>query len=71
MPSSCKELRAELVDCILKSDCILVDGLTPKECLRSDNDHRVPPECMAIKRSFFECRRGLLDMRTRFRGNKS
>ncbi|KAG0243841.1 hypothetical protein BGX31_010165 [Mortierella sp. GBA43] len=71
MPSSCKEIRAELVECILKSDCVLVDGLTPKECLRPEMDHRVPSECIAIKKSFFECRRGMLDMRTRFRGNKS
>ncbi|KAI8602279.1 cytochrome c oxidase assembly factor 5-like protein [Dissophora ornata] len=71
MPSSCKEIRAELAECILKSNCVLVDGLSPKECLRSENEYRVPSECTAIKRSFFECKRGMLDMRTRFRGNKS
>ncbi|KAI7817476.1 cytochrome c oxidase assembly protein PET191 [Gamsiella multidivaricata] len=71
MPSSCKELRAELVECVLKSNCVLVDGLTPQECLRAENEYRVPAECAAIKRSFFECRRGMLDMRNRFRGNKS
>ncbi|KAF9955325.1 hypothetical protein BGZ65_003463 [Modicella reniformis] len=71
MPSSCKEIRAELVECILKSDCVLIDGLSPKDCLHPENEYRVPAECKAIKRSFFECRRGLLDMRTRFRGNKS
>ncbi|KAG0051003.1 hypothetical protein BGZ83_004220 [Gryganskiella cystojenkinii] len=71
MPSSCKEIRAELAECILKSDCMLVDGLSAKECLRPENEYRVPAECGAIKRSFFECKRGMLDMRTRFRGNKS
>ncbi|KAG0213261.1 hypothetical protein BGX28_004834 [Mortierella sp. GBA30] len=71
MPSSCKEIRAELAECILKSNCVLVDGLSAKECLRAENEYRVPAECTAIKRSFFECKRGMLDMRTRFRGNKS
>ncbi|KAF9140068.1 hypothetical protein KI688_005647 [Linnemannia hyalina] len=71
MPSSCKEIRIELAECILKSDCMLKDGLSAKECLHSDNEYRIPAECTAIKRSFFECKRGMLDMRNRFRGNKS
>lgn len=60
MPSSCKEIRAELAECILKSDCVLKDGLTAKECLHADNEYRVPKECTAIKKSFFECRRGMV-----------
>ncbi|KAF9960184.1 hypothetical protein BGZ72_007719 [Mortierella alpina] len=59
MPSSCKEIRAELAECILKSNCVLVDGLSAKECLRAENEYRVPVECTAIKRSFFECKRGM------------
>ncbi|KAF9918115.1 hypothetical protein FBU30_000375 [Linnemannia zychae] len=71
MPSSCQEIRAELAECILKSDCMVKDGLSAKECLHPSNEYRVPPECTAIRRSFFECKRGMLDMRNRFRGNKS
>ncbi|KAF0457892.1 Cytochrome c oxidase assembly factor 5 [Gigaspora margarita] len=69
MPS-CKEIREELVDCLLKSDCVVVKRHTVKECLQFENSADVPKECQSIRRSFFECRRGLLDMRRRFRGNK-
>ncbi|RHZ77034.1 hypothetical protein Glove_186g55 [Diversispora epigaea] len=71
MPNSCKEIRQELVDCLLKSDCVVVKRHTVKECLQTENTDDVPRECHSIRRSFFECRRGLLDMRTRFRGNTS
>ncbi|KAG0234314.1 hypothetical protein BGW42_006706 [Actinomortierella wolfii] len=71
MPSSCKEIRAELAECILKSDCMVKDGLSAKECLRSENEYRVPEECTQLKKSFFECKRGMLDMRTRFRDSKA
>ncbi|GBC06182.1 hypothetical protein RclHR1_06670022 [Rhizophagus clarus] len=70
MPS-CKELRQELVNCMLKSDCVLIKRHTVKECLQPEHVNDVPKECQSIRRSFFECRRGLLDMRTRFRGNKT
>lgn len=60
MPSSCKEIRAELAECILKSNCMVVDGLSAKDCLHPDNEYRVPAECIAIRKSFFECRRGMV-----------
>ena len=61
MPSSCKEIRDELVECIFKSDCVIIDGHDVKECLRSENEHRIPSECIAIKKSFFECKRGMVN----------
>ncbi|PKY45568.1 cytochrome c oxidase assembly factor 5 [Rhizophagus irregularis] len=70
MPS-CKELRQELVNCMLKSDCVLIKRNTVKECLQPEHAEDVPKECQSIRKSLFECRRGLLDMRTRFRGNKT
>ncbi|RUS17288.1 cytochrome c oxidase assembly protein PET191-domain-containing protein [Jimgerdemannia flammicorona] len=70
MPSSCKEIRQELVDCMLKSDCVL-KGHTIKECFQPEHTDDVPAACQSIRRSFFECRRGMLDPRTRFRGNKT
>ena len=30
----------------------------------------VPDECQALRVAFFECKRSILDMRTRFRGRK-
>lgn len=42
---------------------------TAAECLRSPLAETLPPPCQALKKGFGECRRGLLDMRKRFRGN--
>ncbi|XP_015584803.1 cytochrome c oxidase assembly factor 5 isoform X2 [Cephus cinctus] len=42
---------------------------TPRECLRI-TDGSVPEECQALRVSFFECKRSLLDGRRRFRGPK-
>ncbi|KAI4458572.1 cytochrome c oxidase assembly protein [Holotrichia oblita] len=52
------------------------DGKTPRECLKANN---VPQECVALRNTFFECKRSLvrenidlfcLDNRQRFRGRK-
>ncbi|KAG9288299.1 hypothetical protein G9A89_021330 [Geosiphon pyriformis] len=69
MPSSCKEIRQALVECLLESECVRLNRITPKECLQPENAHLIS-ECQAIRRSLFECKRSQLDMRTRFRGNK-
>jgi len=71
MPSSCKEIRAELAECILKSNCMVVDGLSAKDCLHPDNEYRVPAECIAIRKSFFECRRGMVLVKTNQRARPS
>ena len=63
----CHRLRVELKVCLLSSDCCRKDGKTPLECLKSGD---VPQECAAIRTAFFECKRSILDMRTRFRGRK-
>jgi cytochrome c oxidase assembly factor 5 len=71
MPTSCRTIRKELADCLLQSDCMLKHRHKAKECLQDPNlAHLVPERCQAIRKSFFECRRGLLDMRLRFRGNR-
>lgn len=90
MPS-CKELRQELVNCMLKSDCVLIkrhtvkgeisfiieysaeiicsgskfgsifiNSIFPPECLQPEHANDVPKECQSIRKSFFECRRGLV-----------
>ncbi|KAG5519108.1 hypothetical protein PMAC_002195 [Pneumocystis sp. 'macacae'] len=69
MPSSCKNIREALVSCILDSDC-MKKGNSAKECLSNPEllDF-VPLKCFLLKRSLYDCRRGILDMRKRFRGN--
>ncbi|KAI8968918.1 cytochrome c oxidase assembly protein PET191 [Mycotypha africana] len=70
MPSSCKELRQELAECMLKSDCVLKKRNTVKECFKEEHRADVPDECRSIMRAFGECKRGMIDPRMRFRGNK-
>ncbi|KAL1922058.1 uncharacterized protein VTP21DRAFT_10700 [Calcarisporiella thermophila] len=68
MPS-CQEIRKELIECILKSKCI-ERGNSFQECIKAEHAADVPEECQLIRKSFFDCRRGMLDPRQRFRGNK-
>ncbi|XP_064637492.1 cytochrome c oxidase assembly factor 5-like [Lineus longissimus] len=67
---ACSGLREDLKECLLKSDCVRLDKNTPLECLRQGHDAKVPSECHALRVAFFECKRSVLDMRTRFRGRK-
>jgi len=60
-------LRFELKRCLLKTDCCLVEKKTPYTCLQEGN---VDQDCKALAYAFYECKRSLLDMRTRFRGRK-
>jgi len=63
----CSGLRVDLKRCLLTTDCCTVRGKTPLACLQSND---VPEECQALRVAFFECKRSILDMRTRFRGRK-
>ncbi|KAA1083101.1 hypothetical protein PGT21_025067 [Puccinia graminis f. sp. tritici] len=64
----CQQIKADLTACILRSDCVLKPPYrTPKECLQSHLDE-LPTECAHLRYAFFDCKRGLLDMRKRFRG---
>ncbi len=40
------------------------------ECLRSPLSETLPTRCQQLKKGFGECRRGMIDMRKRFRGNQ-
>ena len=64
MPSSCQEVALNLGDCMAKTSCMKSKGRTLKECLR-DGD---ADECDVLRRAYFECKRGQLDMRKRIRG---
>jgi len=63
----CSGLRVDLKRCLLHSECCVVKKKTPLACL---NEGDVPQECHALRVAFFECKRSVLDMRTRFRGRK-
>jgi cytochrome c oxidase assembly factor 5 len=51
------------------SDCILVSRHTPLECLAPPLLETLPTQCQQLKRGFGQCKRGMVDMRKRFRGN--
>ncbi|OIW31245.1 hypothetical protein CONLIGDRAFT_552517, partial [Coniochaeta ligniaria NRRL 30616] len=71
MPSSCKEIRAALAQCLQESECVMVQRHTAAECLRSPLAEQLPTRCQQLKKGFGECRRGMVDMRKRFRGNQT
>ncbi|KAK2756571.1 hypothetical protein FQN54_005464 [Arachnomyces sp. PD_36] len=70
MPSSCKDIRYALAQCLQESDCIMVQRNTPQECLREPLLSELPVKCQQLHKGLSECKRGLVDMRKRFRGNQ-
>ena len=48
----------------------MVQRHTAAECLRSPLAETLPTRCQQLKKGFGECRRGMVDMRKRFRGNQ-
>ena len=44
---------------------------TGADCLKDPHlrSTQVPQECLLLVKNFYDCKRGLLDMRKRFRGN--
>jgi len=66
---ACWKIRYELKKCMYESDCIKVDKRPVRECFQ-DPAANVPDLCRQLQYTYFECRRSILDMRTRFRGRK-
>ncbi|WWC85519.1 uncharacterized protein L201_000383 [Kwoniella dendrophila CBS 6074] len=66
-PAACQESRDELVACLLRTDCVLKSGKTPSECLHHPQE--LPIQCQHLIARFADCKKGMLDMRRRFRGN--
>ncbi|KAA8567794.1 hypothetical protein EYC84_008253 [Monilinia fructicola] len=70
MPSSCQDIRAALAQCLQESDCVMVYRNKPSDCLRAPLLETMPTKCQQLKKGYGECKRGLVDMRKRFRGNQ-
>ncbi|MCJ1248071.1 hypothetical protein MMC30_005286 [Trapelia coarctata] len=70
MPSSCKDIRAALAACLQSSDCVLIQRNLPSDCLRPPLVDSLPTRCQQLKRGYGDCKRGMVDMRKRFRGNQ-
>ena len=48
----------------------MVDRHTPLECLSPPLKDTLPLQCQQLQRGFRDCKRGMVDMRKRFRGNQ-
>ncbi|KAF1816466.1 required for assembly of cytochrome c oxidase-like protein, partial [Eremomyces bilateralis CBS 781.70] len=69
MPQSCTDIRAALAACLSSSPCVL-EGNKPGDCLRPPLCDDLPTQCQQLKKGYAQCKRGMIDMRKRFRGNK-
>ncbi|CZS91448.1 hypothetical protein WAI453_011695 [Rhynchosporium graminicola] len=70
MPSSCRDIREALAQCLQESDCVMVQRNKPGDCLRPPLIDDMPTKCQQLKKGLGECKRGMVDMRKRFRGNQ-
>ena len=61
---------AALATCLQQSDCVMIHRNTPAACLRPPLKDTLPTQCLQLIRGYGECKRGMVDMRKRFRGNK-
>lgn len=66
MGKSCKAIAENLFDCLEGTDCVK-DGGKTKDCMRSVEGNQ---KCGELRKRYFECKRGGLDMRYRIRGPK-
>ena len=48
----------------------MVQRRSAAECMREPHVNTLPLKCQQLKKGFGECRRGMIDMRKRFRGNQ-
>ncbi|KAJ1370371.1 hypothetical protein KIN20_032080 [Parelaphostrongylus tenuis] len=66
---SCDRLRQALKKCIKESECVQVQARSAKECIDA-HDGSVSDKCFQLLQNFTDCKRSLIDMRSRFRGRK-
>ncbi|RGP68033.1 hypothetical protein FSPOR_5512 [Fusarium sporotrichioides] len=58
-----------LAQCLQESECVMVQRNSAGDCLREPLVNTLPLKCRQLKKGFGECKRGMVDMRKRFRGN--
>lgn len=63
-------LGAALAACLQESDCVMIQRNKPSDCLRPPLIDTMPTKCQQLKKGYGECKRGMVDMRKRFRGNQ-
>ncbi|KAI3976166.1 hypothetical protein MKX01_024949 [Papaver californicum] len=68
MSKSCKGVAMELVKCLSETDCIKVENRSYKECAGEKCPSNLA-KCIGLRETYFNCKRGQVDMRARIRGN--
>ncbi|CAN6167683.1 unnamed protein product, partial [Urochloa humidicola] len=69
MAKSCKGLAMGLVKCLSETDCVKVQKMPYKDCA-GEKVPNITSECVGLRETYFNCKRGQVDMRARIRGNK-
>ncbi len=66
----CGHLRQDFIECVMQySECVKLPGTTFQECLRPP--HVFPEECGGLRSALYQCKRSLVDRRSRLRGEYS
>eukprot|EP00808_Paulinella_micropora_P024308 g65794.t1 len=68
MSNSCRPILKDLVRCIRKTQCVLVEKRDVKDCLV---DEAYQGECSMERTVYRRCKLKQLDMRVRLKGNKN
>ncbi|CAJ0954498.1 unnamed protein product, partial [Mesorhabditis belari] len=66
---ACDRLRQALKKCIKDSPCVQRDARSAQDCINA-HDGTVPDRCFSLLSNFSDCKRSMVDMRSRFRGRK-
>lgn len=70
MVATCKDLRDAVALCLQRSECVLVERHTPKECLENPKLNKTLPQpCYVHFMRYTDCKRGQADRSKRFVGN--
>lgn len=48
----------------------MVERNAPIDCLKPPLKYTLPTQCQQLQKGYAECKRGMIDMRKRFRGNR-
>lgn len=58
-----------LAQCLQESECVMIQRNKASDCLRDPLASTLPTKCQQLKKGYGDCKRGMVDMRKRFRGN--
>ncbi|KAL2622645.1 hypothetical protein R1flu_002850 [Riccia fluitans] len=64
MSKSCKGLALELVKCLSESPCMKEQNRSYRDCA-GEKVPVIPTECVGLRETYYQCKRGQVDMRTR------